>query len=129
MLVDSEPVANRTLGQMLRELGLDLTQEEIFQNFVGYSLPHCMRVIEGMLGRPPPEGAGAGWVAHPLAPPLLSLPPPLRSVPPLPRVSEEKPPVACRLHGPVLRNPTPPHFALEEIDDPLERVKAERGGH
>ena len=55
VLVDSEPVANRTLGQMLRELGLDLTQEEIFRNFVGYSLPHCMRVIEGMLGRPPPE--------------------------------------------------------------------------
>jgi HAD superfamily hydrolase (TIGR01509 family) len=55
VLVDSEPVANRTLGQMLRELGLDLTQEEIFQNFVGYSLPHCMRVIEGMLKKPPPE--------------------------------------------------------------------------
>ena len=55
VLVDSEPVANRTLGQMLRELGLDLTQDQIFQSFVGYSLPHCMRVIESMLGRPPPE--------------------------------------------------------------------------
>jgi HAD superfamily hydrolase (TIGR01509 family) len=55
VLVDSEPVANRTLAQMLRELGLHLTQEQIFQNFVGYSLPHCMRVIAGMLGRPPPE--------------------------------------------------------------------------
>ena len=55
MLVDSEPVANRTLAQMLRELGLDLTQEQIFEHFVGYSLPHCLRVIEGMLGRAPPE--------------------------------------------------------------------------
>ena len=55
VLVDSEPVANRTLGEMLRELGLDLTQEQIFQSFVGYSLPHCLRVIEGMLGRAPPE--------------------------------------------------------------------------
>jgi HAD superfamily hydrolase (TIGR01509 family) len=55
VLVDSEPVANRILGQMLRELGLDLTQEQIFQNFVGYSLPHCLRVIESMLGRAPPE--------------------------------------------------------------------------
>jgi HAD superfamily hydrolase (TIGR01509 family) len=55
VLVDSEPVANRILGQMLREAGLDLTQEQIFQSFVGYSLPHCLRVIEGMLGRPPPE--------------------------------------------------------------------------
>jgi HAD superfamily hydrolase (TIGR01509 family) len=55
VLVDSEPVANRTLGHMLRELGLDLTQEQIFEHFVGYSLPHCLRVIEGMLGHPPPE--------------------------------------------------------------------------
>jgi HAD superfamily hydrolase (TIGR01509 family) len=55
VLVDSEPVANRILGQMLRELGLELTQEQIFQNFVGYSLPHCLRIIEGMLGWPPPE--------------------------------------------------------------------------
>lgn len=55
VLVDSEPVANRTLGEMLRELGLDLTQEQIFQNFVGYSMAHVMRGIEGMLGCPPPE--------------------------------------------------------------------------
>ena len=54
VLVDSEPVANRTLAQMLRELGLDLTQEQIFEKFVGYSLPHVARVIEGMLGRAPP---------------------------------------------------------------------------
>lgn len=55
VLVDSEPIANRALGQMVRELGLELTQEEMFRSFVGYSLPHCMRVIEEMLGRPPPE--------------------------------------------------------------------------
>jgi HAD superfamily hydrolase (TIGR01509 family) len=54
VLVDSEPVATSTLAQMLRELGLDLTQEQIFQTFVGYSLPHCLRVIGGMLGRAPP---------------------------------------------------------------------------
>lgn len=55
VLVDSEPVANRTLGEMLRELGLDLTQEQIFQSFVGYSMQHVMRAIESMLGRAPPE--------------------------------------------------------------------------
>ena len=43
VLVDSEPVANRTLGNMLLELGLDLTQQQIFEHFVGYSLPHCLR--------------------------------------------------------------------------------------
>ena len=55
VLVDSEPVANRTLAQMLRELGLELTQEEIFEKFVGFSMAHVMRVIESMLGRAPPE--------------------------------------------------------------------------
>jgi HAD superfamily hydrolase (TIGR01509 family) len=54
VLVDSEPVANRTLGNMLLELGLDLTQQQIFEHFVGYSLPHCLRVIEGMLGHAAP---------------------------------------------------------------------------
>jgi HAD superfamily hydrolase (TIGR01509 family) len=55
VLVDSEPVANRMLGQMLRELGLELTQEQIFETFVGFSMAHVMRVIESMLGRVPPE--------------------------------------------------------------------------
>jgi HAD superfamily hydrolase (TIGR01509 family) len=55
VLVDSEPVANRTLALMLRELGLDLTQEQIFATFVGFSMAHVMRTIENMLGRTPPE--------------------------------------------------------------------------
>ena len=55
VLVDSEPVANQTLAQMLRELGLNLTQEQIFQSFVGYSMAHVMRVIGDMLGRAPPD--------------------------------------------------------------------------
>lgn len=55
VLVDSEPVANRTFAQMLRELGLDLTPEQMFENIVGYSIAHCLRVVEDMLGHAPPE--------------------------------------------------------------------------
>jgi HAD superfamily hydrolase (TIGR01509 family) len=55
VLVDSEPIANRTLALMLEELGLQLTQAQMFESFVGYSIPHCLQVIEGLLGRPPPE--------------------------------------------------------------------------
>jgi HAD superfamily hydrolase (TIGR01509 family) len=55
VLVDSEPVANRTLALMLREQGLDLTQEQMFETFVGFSMAHVMRMIENMLGRAPPE--------------------------------------------------------------------------
>jgi len=54
VLVDSEPIANRLLAQMLRELGLDLTQEQIFEKFVGFSMAYVMRTIESMLGRAPP---------------------------------------------------------------------------
>ena len=55
VLVDSEPIANRTLALMLGELGLELTQPQMFENFVGYSIPHCLQVIERLLGRPPPD--------------------------------------------------------------------------
>ena len=55
VLVDSEPVANRAFSEMLREdFGLALTQEQMFDNFVGYSIAHCMQVVERMLGRAPP---------------------------------------------------------------------------
>jgi HAD superfamily hydrolase (TIGR01509 family) len=55
VLVDSEPVANRTFAEMLQELGLTLTQEQMFDNFVGFSISHCMQVVERMLGRAVPE--------------------------------------------------------------------------
>ena len=55
VLVDSEPIANRVLALMLAELGLHLSEHEIFENFVGYSDAHCFRVMESMLGRPLPE--------------------------------------------------------------------------
>ena len=54
VLVDSEPIANRMLQKMLEELGLRLTQAQIFEHFVGYSIAHCLGVIEDMLGRSPP---------------------------------------------------------------------------
>ena len=55
VLVDSEPIANRVLADMLGELGLHLTQAQIFEHFVGYSIRRCLRVIESMLGRAPPS--------------------------------------------------------------------------
>ena len=54
VLVDSEPIANRVLADMLGELGLHLTQTQIFEHFVGYSIPDCLKVIERMLGRAQP---------------------------------------------------------------------------
>jgi len=38
VLVDSEPVANRILGQMLRELGLDLTHARLIGEMVDWQV-------------------------------------------------------------------------------------------
>lgn len=54
VLVDSEPIANRMFAEMLQELGLSLTDEQMFDNFVGYSIAHCIQVAERMLGRSVP---------------------------------------------------------------------------
>lgn len=67
VLVDSEPIANRTLALMLEELGLRLTPTQMFEHFVGYSISHCLNVIEGLLGRAPPENFRADLQARTFA--------------------------------------------------------------
>jgi HAD superfamily hydrolase (TIGR01509 family) len=54
VLVDSEPVANRVFGEMIRGLGWSLTPDESSQLFVGRSMPECVRIVEERLGRPTP---------------------------------------------------------------------------
>lgn len=54
VLVDSERLANEVFAAKLRELGLELTLEDMFARFVGHSMPHCMQLVAGMLGHAPP---------------------------------------------------------------------------
>lgn len=54
VLVDSERPANEVFRLMLSDLGLDLSLEDMFEHFVGLSLPQCMEVVAEMLGAPPP---------------------------------------------------------------------------
>jgi HAD superfamily hydrolase (TIGR01509 family) len=56
VLVDSERIANEVFAARLRELGLEVTLEDMFERFVGHSMPHCMRLVAGMLGHEPPAG-------------------------------------------------------------------------
>jgi phosphoglycolate phosphatase len=51
VLVDSEPIANRILTQMLNELGLPISYEETLRSFVGRSMSSCVQIIEERLGR------------------------------------------------------------------------------
>jgi HAD superfamily hydrolase (TIGR01509 family) len=55
VLVDSEPISLRTFTEALHDLGLDLSEEQMFDNFVGYSMKHCMELVHKLLGRPTPE--------------------------------------------------------------------------
>ena len=54
VLVDSERVTNLVFAELLGELGLHYTLEDMFERFVGSSMPQCLEKIEAELGRPVP---------------------------------------------------------------------------
>ncbi len=55
VLVDSELITNRVFAQMLNELGLALSLEDMFERFVGRSMPQCLQIISQLLGREVPQ--------------------------------------------------------------------------
>jgi HAD superfamily hydrolase (TIGR01509 family) len=56
VLVDSELITNRIFAKMLNELGIPISVEEMFERFVGHSMPQCLEIIAELLGRPVPAG-------------------------------------------------------------------------
>ena len=54
VLVDSELITNRVFAGMLNELGIAVTLEDMFEQFVGRSMPQCLELLTKMLGRPVP---------------------------------------------------------------------------
>lgn len=54
VLVDSEPISNRLFCDMLNEIGLPVTLDDMYEQFVGLSMPQCMQRVDEMLGRPAP---------------------------------------------------------------------------
>jgi len=61
VLVDSEPITNRVLTEMLHELGLSFTLEQTLRTFMGRSLRVELSIIEALIGRPLPAGWYAGF--------------------------------------------------------------------
>ena len=55
VLVDSESISNRVFCSMLNDLGLGVTLDDMFQHFVGLSMPQCVELVTNMLGAPPPQ--------------------------------------------------------------------------
>jgi HAD superfamily hydrolase (TIGR01509 family) len=55
VLVDSELITNRVYAKMLNELGVPVTLDDMFEQFVGRSMAYCWELVSNMLGRPVPE--------------------------------------------------------------------------
>jgi HAD superfamily hydrolase (TIGR01509 family) len=55
VLVDSERITNQVFVEMLNELGLPLTLDDMFEQFVGHSMGQCLDKITNLLGRRPPD--------------------------------------------------------------------------
>jgi HAD superfamily hydrolase (TIGR01509 family) len=55
VLIDSERIANTILLKMLKEIGLFLTLEDVFDIFVGTSMTRCLEIVKNLLGKSPPE--------------------------------------------------------------------------
>jgi HAD superfamily hydrolase (TIGR01509 family) len=72
VLVDSERITNVVFAEMLNELGLNVTLEDMFADFVGNSMAVCLEIIEARLGRAVPRGfvaefkrrTRAAWLAQ-----------------------------------------------------------------
>ena len=56
VLVDSETITNRVFAGMLNELGIPVSIEDMFERFVGRSMPQCLEIITELLGHPVPDG-------------------------------------------------------------------------
>ncbi|MEL6950497.1 MAG: HAD family hydrolase [Pseudomonadota bacterium] len=56
VLVDSEMITNRVFCEMLNELGVEVTLEDMFERFVGHSMATCIEIITELRGCPPPDG-------------------------------------------------------------------------
>lgn len=55
VLVDSELISNRIFAAMLRDLGLPVTLDFMFENFVGHTMQHCWERLAGLLGSEVPH--------------------------------------------------------------------------
>jgi HAD superfamily hydrolase (TIGR01509 family) len=55
VLVDSERITNTVFCAMLNELGLPVSLPDMFEKFVGLSMPQCLDLITELLGRAPPD--------------------------------------------------------------------------
>ena len=54
VLVDSERITNQVFADMLNEIGVPVTLDDMFEHFVGCSMDQCLELISRILGSAPP---------------------------------------------------------------------------
>jgi HAD superfamily hydrolase (TIGR01509 family) len=54
VLVDSEIITNQVYVKMLNELGVPVTLDDMFEQFVGRPMSYCWELVATMLGKPLP---------------------------------------------------------------------------
>ncbi|HEX8115372.1 MAG TPA: HAD family hydrolase [Kofleriaceae bacterium] len=64
VLVDSERITNQVYADLLGELGLVFSLEDMFEHFVGHSMAQCLDKIAGLLGKSPPADFVATYRAR-----------------------------------------------------------------
>jgi len=64
VLVDSEPIVNRVLIQMLNELGIEISLEDSTRLFLGRAVREELDMIARMRGAPLPENWLSTWLAR-----------------------------------------------------------------
>jgi HAD superfamily hydrolase (TIGR01509 family) len=63
VLVDSEPLANRVLSDLLADCGLRLGADEVMKRFVGKTKRGCLELATELLGAPLPARFSTDWDA------------------------------------------------------------------
>jgi HAD superfamily hydrolase (TIGR01509 family) len=63
VLVDSEPIANRVLADLLAGCGLRLGADEVMKRFVGRTKRGCIELATELLGAPLPASFATDWDA------------------------------------------------------------------
>lgn len=61
MLVDSEGLASRVEAELIRELGLDLSVDEVHDLFLGKTVDGVLAEIARLTGKPPSTGFVYNW--------------------------------------------------------------------
>lgn len=64
VVVDSERIVHETFGAFMRSLGVTMSDQEMHECFLGLRLTECLRIVEGISGRPTPVGALERYIAE-----------------------------------------------------------------